>query len=166
MGNPYEPPKANPASESANALAKLAKSPVVWLTVLLASPLLVALLLPFLQVAVWDGGYTLTVVVQPTTGLGKAPLFCPCGTREQAAIVEDPGFLPGEFVKGKLVRNNEFELYVRVSGRTTAWGHEYGRSQSANWLVVHSETDDGETHRKVFAVPDGRKQRTIVVDIP
>lgn len=166
MANPYESPRAKPASESANAFSKLVKSPVTWLVVSLASVVLVALFPQLLQDECWVGGFTLKVIVQPTTPLKKAPHFCLRHSREEvAAIMEEPEYLPGEFSQGKQVGKNEFAFHVLVSGRNSVWYRDT-RSQAANWLVVHCETDDGETHRKVFAVPDGRKQRTIVVDIP
>jgi hypothetical protein len=74
--------------------------------------------------------------------------------------------LPGEFSSGKRVGKNTYEFPVMVGGRTSCWGRELSRSQSANWIVVHCETADGTIHRKVVQVPDGRLQRTVRVEIP
>lgn len=166
MANPYEAPKSDArAEEGFKAGFRISYGGL--LLAILVVAVAVVFLLPLAQTAVWNGSYTLTVVLQPKSDLGSAtPRFALCQTPDEATKLEQ-GFPDSEyyFEPARLAGKHAYNLHVRVSGRTNFLGREYTTYED-KWFVIMYETADGASHRKAVSIIKGPRPRMMRVELP
>jgi hypothetical protein len=121
----------------------------------------------FAPVAVWDGGFELTVNVSNPKSVLRSVKCEPFYHRSDAELaIEQPTdpSLTWSSVADPFV-GNPLKVFVRVSGRDSMWGWKLSRMQF-QWLAIIGLLDDGRQCSKVVEIPDGRVSRIARVSLP
>ena len=133
--------------------------------------LLLAVLIPFFQAAMWDGSFPLTIVFNQGEALNADPdtfLFAACWQELESEFAMRNG--PESevaFCSADEIVGNRFTVYVPCSGRSGPFGIEYSYIQPKYMVVQYSVSDDNTLlQRKRFEIPAGRGKRIIPVSLP
>jgi hypothetical protein len=129
----------------------------------------VVLLLPLGQVAVFDGHFNLTITIDPQfLDNFSSVLFATCWTDEHASYAMETGS-DGEtgFESGKASVSGGRVISVPYSGRLNAFG-DITSYHEPRYLVVEYETESDAvpTQRIQYSIPSGRGVREVRVNVP
>ena len=160
-GNPYHPPSRANHSRFFH-IRNLAAAAIVGI-------ILIAVLLPFGYVSVFDGHFDLTVAIPSGDSLDPASLqYAPCWTIQQAqsaVAYGTQGTVP--FYPGKAVTPKTYVLSIRCSGRSNAFGritsYNHPRYLVIQYMLTGRPT---EAVRKQLLIPQGRGDRSMDASIP
>jgi hypothetical protein len=117
-----------------------------------------------LQVARWDGGYDLTVLVASPPGTLRA-VSCEAFSKREGALQSMESPEVSWSAVAQPFSGEPLTVHVPMSGRASPCGRELKRSQFG-YLLVIGDLPDGQRVGKVVKIPDGRVSRTTRVQLP
>lgn len=130
---------------------------------------LIALLLPFGYVSVFDGHFDLTIVVPTNDAFDHTSLrFAPCWTLQDARFAVANGSQgTASFYRGTATSPGTYVISVPYSGRSNAFGHVTSYNQARHLVVQYDLTGSAtKTVRRQFLMPQGRGNRSMTVQVP
>lgn len=131
--------------------------------------IIIALLIPYGYVSVFDGHYPLTITVAETETVDARSLqFAMCWTDAEAEDATRIG-ATGEtsFQSGKIADHDSRRISVPYSGRVNFFGFVASYNQP-KYLIVQYKLAIGNDNlqRKQFSIPSGRGARNMRVAVP
>ena len=136
----------------------------------ITASLLVAVLLPFANVAVWVGGFPLTLQVEASQPVDVNSLrFAPVWREVEADnVIEHQSPCDVKFSEAENDADGALVIRVPSSGRSGPFGIEYSHVQPSHLLVefaVERNRVTTKEYRK-FEIPRGRGPRTMQISLP
>jgi hypothetical protein len=123
-------------------------------------------LLPAVQVAVWDGHFDLRVSLEGRLeGIDEVAAATVASNKYAELLVVDPGTREIYPVPVPWINGEPFVVQVRCSGRTSGFGRETDYYQH-QLLILRITYRDGAVKYIPAEIPDGRVTRRISVSIP
>jgi hypothetical protein len=130
----------------------------------------VVIVIPFAQVAVWDGRFLLSIVIKTSQPIEPSELlFAACWRESEAEYAIEHGpTVESRFELGEAVGDKRYRLSLPCSGRSGPFGIEYTYHQPLFLVVQYSITEGAEkvTRRKRFDIPTGRGPKSICITLP
>lgn len=137
--------------------------------------LALVVLLPFLQVAVWNGAFPLTITVHSSPLIELAHLKIePCWNQSYADFAmnvgtTDAGIFEDEpLLSPQSADANVYIVRVPCTGRSGPYWIEYSYIEAKFLVVEYQSTVAGKAQlvRKQFSIPKGRGPRSMTITLP
>lgn len=130
--------------------------------------LLVALLLPYFQVAVWDGKFDLTINLSAPLQDEQGVAFAPCWNEAEAELaMQQANNREIPFQYGKLKSPTQRTVQVPCSGRRNSLGFETFYIEPKYIVVKFATADNPDAVQTArLAMPPGRGPRSVTLSVP